>query len=785
MKNLMFTLLFVISFYQLTFPQKASSKDYYNHLNEREQFIATQHNLSELNNVSKLINSNVNYTNLDSTISNIITNISIDSITSYIQHLQNFDSRLMLLPNRFEVSDWLKDKFISMGFNDVEFDTFYAHTTISNFGLDFDTVTTQRNVIATLPGSVYPEQVYIFCGHYDSFNQTDNPMIYAPGADDNASGTATVLEIARAMMISNYQPESTIKFIAFAAEELMFFGDGGSEHYALEAYNTGMDIRMVNNHDMISYTSQPLEESYVNIGFNPGSQDLSEIGVSCIDRYTSINVNSYGYAGADLGPFDNLGYKGVYFEESEFSPFYHSGNDVIGNYNMEFCTEVIKASCATLISGMILPTPVDEIFFTDQADGSTLKIDWNPTNDEDFNHYNIYVGTETGIYDRSFQTSETSYIIDNLESEILYYFGVSIVDNDGYESYIFESIYVPFTFTLDQGILVIDDTFNGTGALTNPTDEEVDNYFRDVLNDFEINNYDLILSPNILVSDIGKYSTVIWHKNDNRSTSILSSFAATLQRYLNAGGNFLFTGFKPSKLFEGNNAYSRTFTEGDFLYDFLKIENVTHTFGSRFIGATAKPEDYFDVHVDTTKTTDRTNYHLRNIESLDANTDGNNIFFYDTNFDSSTSAGSMFNLSVGVEYLGNDYKVVTLSFPLYYMEKEKTEQLLYYILNVKFNEVTSMDEHKELVIKKYRLFQNYPNPFNPETKISYKIPEASFVSLKVYDVLGNKVASLVNEDKPVGEYEIEFDGREYTSGIYFYQLITGDYTETKKMVLLK
>jgi len=620
-------------------------------------------------------------------------------------------------------------------------------------------------------------------------------MNYAPGADDDASGTAAVLEIARAMMKSNYQPESTIKFIAFAAEELMYFGDAGSEHYALEAYNAGMDIRMVNNHDMIAYTSQSLENSYVNIGYNPGSQYLSEIGVSCIERYTSINGFSGGYAGADLGPFDNLGYKGVYFEETEFSPFYHSGNDVIGNYSMEFCTEVIKASCATLISGMILPTPVDEIFFTDQADGTTLKIDWNPNNDEDFNHYNIYVGTETGTYDRSFQTTETSYIVDNLESGILYYFGVSTVDNDGNESYIFESIYEPFTFTLDQGILVIDDTFNGTGALTNPTDEEVDNYFRDVLIDFEINNYDLILSPNILVSDIGKYSTIIWHKNDNKSTSVLSSFTETLQRYLDAGGNFLFTGYLPSKYFIGNITYPRTFTEGNFLYDFLKIENVTHTFGSRFIGAKAGVIDYFDIDVDTTKTTNQTDYHLKSIESLDANTNGNNIYYYDTNFDTSTFAGSMFNLPVGVEYLGNDYKTVTLSFPLYYMEKEKTEQLLYYILNVKFNEATSVESNEEVVVREYMLFQNYPNPFNPITKIKYQIQELSFVTLKVYDILGSEVATLVSEEKPFGSYEIEFsaiggsasggDAYNLPSGIYFYRLQSGSFVETKKMILLK
>jgi CubicO group peptidase (beta-lactamase class C family) len=89
------------------------------------------------------------------------------------------------------------------------------------------------------------------------------------------------------------------------------------------------------------------------------------------------------------------------------------------------------------------------------------------------------------------------------------------------------------------------------------------------------------------------------------------------------------------------------------------------------------------------------------------------------------------------------------------------------------------------VITDYYLEQNYPNPFNPTTTISYSITQRSIVSLKVFDVLGNEVKILIENEKSAGEYEIEFDGRELTSGVYFYQLIAGDYTETKKMVLLK
>jgi hypothetical protein len=85
----------------------------------------------------------------------------------------------------------------------------------------------------------------------------------------------------------------------------------------------------------------------------------------------------------------------------------------------------------------------------------------------------------------------------------------------------------------------------------------------------------------------------------------------------------------------------------------------------------------------------------------------------------------------------------------------------------------------------YFLSQNYPNPFNPVTTVNYQIPELSFVTLKVYDVLGNEVAALVNEEKPIGNYVVEFSANNLPTGIYFYRLQAGSFVETKKMVLMK
>jgi len=87
--------------------------------------------------------------------------------------------------------------------------------------------------------------------------------------------------------------------------------------------------------------------------------------------------------------------------------------------------------------------------------------------------------------------------------------------------------------------------------------------------------------------------------------------------------------------------------------------------------------------------------------------------------------------------------------------------------------------------EEFALHQNYPNPFNPTTTIKYQIPELSLVTLKVFDVLGSEITTLVNEEKPVGSYEVNFNASSLPSGIYFYKLQAGSFVETKKMMLMK
>ncbi len=111
----------------------------------------------------------------------------------------------------------------------------------------------------------------------------------------------------------------------------------------------------------------------------------------------------------------------------------------------------------------------------------------------------------------------------------------------------------------------------------------------------------------------------------------------------------------------------------------------------------------------------------------------------------------------------------------------------YDIATVKFSEIITNISSNNIPPPEYKLEQNYPNPFNPTTKFIYELPNTNYVTLKVYDVLGNEVATLVNEKQNSGSYEVNFDAGEYglSSGMYFYTLLSGNFSMTKKMILIK
>ena len=108
------------------------------------------------------------------------------------------------------------------------------------------------------------------------------------------------------------------------------------------------------------------------------------------------------------------------------------------------------------------------------------------------------------------------------------------------------------------------------------------------------------------------------------------------------------------------------------------------------------------------------------------------------------------------------------------------------ILKTTTGGVTSIENNeKPQYLTNYYLSQNYPNPFNPSTTINYSLPKAGYVKLTVYNILGSKVATLVDGHKSAGNFSVQFNGSNLASGIYLYRLESGSYNATKKLILLK
>ncbi|MBE2281497.1 MAG: T9SS type A sorting domain-containing protein [Ignavibacteriaceae bacterium] len=101
------------------------------------------------------------------------------------------------------------------------------------------------------------------------------------------------------------------------------------------------------------------------------------------------------------------------------------------------------------------------------------------------------------------------------------------------------------------------------------------------------------------------------------------------------------------------------------------------------------------------------------------------------------------------------------------------------------SELTNHQTVSNIVPHSFLLHQNYPNPFNPSTEIRFDVPKFSLIKLIVYDFLGKEVAELVNEELHEGEYSVEWNAENFSSGVYFYKLISDNFTETRKMILMK
>jgi hypothetical protein len=291
---------------------------------------------------------------LDSLLTDHLKAINQDSIGSYMQDLVGFKTRFMLADNRRDIAVWIEKRFGGFGFDDTAIDSF-QNTLEYPPGSGQLQSTWQYNVTATLPGGEHPDTVFVLGAHYDSFiyGEGVDPYVFAPGANNNASGVAACLEIARVMKQKSFAPRYTIKFVAFGAEEFMTMlaeGNTGSQHFIARVSEAGQEVALMIDNNQISYRPSP-DKWELDFQNCPGSEWLTRLAHYMCEEYTRIiPVDTNDHINfTDAYYFWSGGYPAIFFEEFHFCPYTFSAKDIPENMDMAYCAEVARISCAVLL----------------------------------------------------------------------------------------------------------------------------------------------------------------------------------------------------------------------------------------------------------------------------------------------------------------------------------------------------------------------------------------------------------------------------------------------------
>lgn len=708
----------------------------------------------------------------DSLIAACIADLNTDSIASYIQSLENFGTRFLLAENRRDVAVWIRDKFIALGYPTAVLDSFECTTTWPASGGTSYT-TWQYNVLATLPGTQNPEVHTLIGGHHDAIVYSGgDPFVQAPGADDNASSVAAVLEIARVIKLHNLQPATSLCFASWAAEERGLFG---SIDYVIKSLNLQRNIKAYINLDMIA--NEPGSTNWrFNVNQYSGSEYLGVIAKDIALAHTTLSPepNTMNSQGSDSYPFWLGGYPVVYFSEKNFSPNYHQITDLLSACNIPYCREICKVAMGTLLRIDEMPSAVQYDLFN-PGTGNSLLANWVPNPETNLAGYFVRVGYSSGLYHQSFTTTANGYNLQGLSPDTTYYIAVSAFNTEGIEGPIREYSDRPVLVTMDQGILIVDDS---EGGILNPEDSAVDAFYSALLHNFTSTEYDAFQAQEIGLPELGKYSSVLWHVNKQTGITTLNRNLPEVVKYLRLGGNILFTLYQPQRAISKLTNYPINWPVGSFIHDYLFIDTITHLQNSAFNHGSPATPGYPLIEVDTSKTPATNTHHLSYIEALSPSNDGSVIYMYGTAYNSSTAQGSMAGLPVGVESNSPDFKTITLSFPLYYMNFAQARNLVWEIMVNKFGE-TPMGLNTP---EKESGLQLYPNPANATTNLGVFLDRPSNVSIRIYNLLGNMVWSHQAGLQPAGLYAKTISLVHLNPGVYFLRTEINGNAQTTRLI---
>jgi hypothetical protein len=673
----------------------------------------------------------------DPLIAGIVADVSIARVSSRVQRLQDFVSRYSLHDSSLAAASWVKTRFESFGIDSV-----YFHEWNAAYA---------PNVVAVLPGVGHPERMVVIGGHYDSITSNVN---FCPGADDNASGTACVLECAE--VLAPHQFDCTIVFIAFSGEEQ---GLLGSEAYASAAAARGDQVIAMIAVDMIGYVA-PQDVLDLDVIKNERSTWLRDRLMGVAATYVPGFPLADGYltgGTSDHASFWRHGYDALLFIEdsSARSPYIHTANDVVGlSYINDTLAEGSVKAAAALVADLAKPfrvaishaplgntedethpyrveariysaAPLDPAspivrYFTD-GDWITLPLEPAGTP----NGYEAYIPAQSG-------GTVVSYYIAAADVN-----GVVGRDPEGAppEPYIF-----------------------AVGVLTT--------VFAD---DFETDRGWTVEEP-----DDGATSG-IWERADPNATMAGTMMIQPEDDHTEAPGVTCFV--------TGNSPPGASMADNDV--DGGKTTVLSPVFDlSSCPNAWASYYRWYTNELGGEPETDTW--------AVDASSDGGSTW---VRLEATRVSERRW---VRAEHNLTRFIPLTTQVRFRFVASDEGQGTIveaalddFRIVTYRSGTLTAVPDDPPGTPRSIALEQNYPNPFNPSTTIRFGIPApGSRVSLNVYDVAGRLVATLVDNERISGVREVRWDGKdrrgaEVASGVYFYRLITQEKTVSRKLVVLR
>ncbi len=341
-----------------------------------------------------------------------------DSLYSYDTRLEAFQTRLIYTDSILSARDWLVAKFQSFGYTEVTTDLFYY------YGYPC------YNVKCLKPGTTEADKLVVVGGHYDSinFDNEGSGMTYAPGADDNASGTTTVLEVAR--ILSAIETKKSYLFCAFSAEEVGLVGayDMAYDLY----YNSTYDVECMLNYDMVAYTA----DEYDNVTiFSGANRVYADAMISAAQRVTDLIPYYAGAAGnSDHAAFDNYGFLVAYGQEGDFNHLgWHTNLDISSRLDFPYFEKIARMATALVghIDNAAHVTPIEHVW--DVGDGQSLMVEWGSC--DPIYTYKVMYGTGPGNYTDTIDIPSVppcNYTVSGLTEGQVYYFTVEGINPEGY-----------------------------------------------------------------------------------------------------------------------------------------------------------------------------------------------------------------------------------------------------------------------------------------------------------------------------------------------------------------